>query len=222
MKTLVFASVLTGLACVGAAEAAIVHQQPASPLTAYSSKSYGVPLSQELLDGEAWSMVAFQVYSDYYYSSGDASWDSHTSLMQGSEVEIALEGAQVANLAVGTRIAGDTSFSTGSATLGAYYRWKSMSGGWSSPSYGGTFGGGTLVAGYLGLELNDGADTYYGWMRIDVTADAAQRMNIHEWAINTTPGESILVGQTVATPEPMSLAILSGGAGLMLLRRRRH
>ena len=69
---------------------------------------------------------------------------------------------------------------------------------------------------YLKLAFPISGETHYGWMRMQNVGGEAHFL---EWAYNTNPGESIVVGQTV--PEP-SLVILSFlGIPLFGLLRRR-
>jgi len=49
--------------------------------------------------------------------------------------------------------------------------------------------------GYVGLTLVVGANTYYGWVRIQVASDTSN-MIIKDYAYNSTPGEAINAGQT--------------------------
>ncbi len=48
---------------------------------------------------------------------------------------------------------------------------------------------------YLGFRLNEGEQTKYGWIRLDVS-DGNQSINIGDFGYNNTDGESILAGQT--------------------------
>lgn len=223
MKRLLIISAVIGLGLTGLAglsEAAIIHQQPAPALTASSNKAYDKPLNATLIDSTPWSQIKFTVFSDYYSSSGNLTYTGYTCLNSDSSVQIALAGTAVMNLTPDTPVSDALTFSSGQINLASFWRYRGYGSTTWDTSYGGTFGGGTLTPGYLGLSLHDGADTYYGWMRIDVTANSIELMNIHEWAINMTPNETILVGQTAAVPEPASLGLLASGAMLLLRRRR--
>jgi hypothetical protein len=48
---------------------------------------------------------------------------------------------------------------------------------------------------YLGLRITIGADKYYGWVRMDMPADASS-ITIKDYAINTVANEGLLAGET--------------------------
>jgi hypothetical protein len=50
---------------------------------------------------------------------------------------------------------------------------------------------------YLGFRFSVGANTHYGWVRLDVAANA-ETITIKEYAFNATPGGAINTCQTVA------------------------
>jgi hypothetical protein len=52
----------------------------------------------------------------------------------------------------------------------------------------------TTDDGYAGLQLNDGFNTYYGWVRLSVSG--TNSITIKDYAYNSIPGQSILAGQT--------------------------
>ncbi len=92
-----------------------------------------------------------------------------------------------------------------------------------------TFGAGSGLwalnaSNYLGFSFN-AADGFkrYGWLRIDVGADPTIR-TIMEVGYNNTPGQSILVGQTVV-PEPSTVVmgmLATGATGVLAWRRRKR
>ncbi len=51
---------------------------------------------------------------------------------------------------------------------------------------------------YLGLRITIGADKHYGWVRMDIPADASS-ITIKDYAINTVANEGILAGETGTT-----------------------
>ncbi len=61
---------------------------------------------------------------------------------------------------------------------------------------------------------------YFGWLRISHSMDN-ERLTIHDWAWNSTLGETILAGQI---PKPATYAILValGALGFVMARRRRR
>ncbi len=220
MKHLLMGLTLVGVCLAGygqRAEAAILHEI-ADPALSGSASKTATTLSVTLVEGAPWSEVKLRLYSDYYYSSGNADWTCHTRLASDSSVQIAALASEARNLGLDEVVFDTLDFSSGQTHLAGYSRYKDIWSGWSSPSYSGPFGGGSLVSGYLGLRLQNGADTHYGWMRLDVTGSTTQTVTIHEWAVNLTPNQPIQVAQVV--PEPASLAVLLAGVAPLLRRRR--
>ena len=53
---------------------------------------------------------------------------------------------------------------------------------------------------YVGLQLINGGQTYYGWVRMDVTVSiGSASMTIKDYAYNSIPNQPILAGQTNVT-----------------------
>jgi len=77
--------------------------------------------------------------------------------------------------------------------------------------------------GYIGLQLSDDGNTYFGWAQVtteNFDNDNA-RLIIHDWAYNNTPGQAIQAGQTSdAIPESNSMALFMVCAGSFLSFRR--
>jgi hypothetical protein len=58
----------------------------------------------------------------------------------------------------------------------------------------------SVVDGYIGLQLINGGQTYYGWVRMDVTVSTSSAsMTIKDYAYNSIPNQPILAGQTSTT-----------------------
>ena len=55
-----------------------------------------------------------------------------------------------------------------------------------------------VVDGYFGFKFDISGNIHYGWMRIDVPANAVE-MTIKDWAYNSVPDEKILAGAIGAT-----------------------
>jgi hypothetical protein len=92
--------------------------------------------------------------------------------------------------------------------------------------YGPSSGGPLLDTGtsYLGLALDIGGQTHYGWAEfaVDGTGGTDLQLNLIADAYETTPNVGIDAGAMTDVPEPGTLALLAAGmAGLALLRRRR-
>lgn len=71
---------------------------------------------------------------------------------------------------------------------------------------------------YLGFQLVEGGQSYYGWIHLSNFDAPGASLYIKEWAYNTTPGQSITVGQV---PEPGTIALLVTGGVLLVWRRRK-
>lgn len=76
--------------------------------------------------------------------------------------------------------------------------------------------------GYIGFKFTDGAGLETGWASVTANGvSAGNSFTLNSYAYSTA-GESIRAGQTIAVPEPGSLALLAmGGAGLLAWRQRR-
>jgi Secretion system C-terminal sorting domain len=56
--------------------------------------------------------------------------------------------------------------------------------------------------GFLGLKIVSGTQTYYGWVRLNISMDVTPILGsykIIDYAYNTIPNQPILAGQTIAT-----------------------
>lgn len=91
---------------------------------------------------------------------------------------------------------------------------------------------GYTVHGYLGFQLSNGTDDYFGWVDMYVPSDGYA--NIVSIAYENCANVGIAAGQTVSScaqtpdnvstdlPEPSPLALLAiGAAGVAVMRRRR-
>lgn len=75
--------------------------------------------------------------------------------------------------------------------------------------------------GYLGFYFEGSDGPQAGWLDLSLgpTDDSLELISL---AFEDTPNTPFLAGQTVATPEPSTFALLAlGAAGMMALRRRR-
>lgn len=57
---------------------------------------------------------------------------------------------------------------------------------------------------YMGIKFQIGANTHYGWVRVNVLADVTS-MTLKDWAYNATADEQILAGQMTAGVEEGAL-----------------
>jgi hypothetical protein len=83
----------------------------------------------------------------------------------------------------------------------------------------GDWSGTAITDGYVGIELNPGDGTHYGWLHfIDNPTTPTHSLTLVDWAYESAVGVGI---STSAVPEPSSLAL--GGVGiaaLIILRKR--
>jgi hypothetical protein len=76
--------------------------------------------------------------------------------------------------------------------------------------------------GFLGLRVNLGGTTHYGWADVGINRVGADSFNhtLYGYAYEDTPGMEIAAG---AIPEPSTAALLvAGAAGVASMRRRRQ
>lgn len=104
-----------------------------------------------------------------------------------------------------------------------FYQYVSYSGPYSS----GIWLDSPTNPGFIGLELNNGGQTNYGWLEfsLDNTGGSDLLVDFIAYGLETNPNQPIATGATtdsVAVPEPASLSLFAaGGLGLAALRRRR-
>jgi hypothetical protein len=79
---------------------------------------------------------------------------------------------------------------------------------------------------YIGgrIETTPGSNQFnYGWIRISTPSSDAGSVVVHDWAYETTVGQSILAGQTSSIPGGGAIALFSlGAAGLGRWRQRKQ
>lgn len=92
----------------------------------------------------------------------------------------------------------------------------------------GKFAGGNFTDGTtadLGFYFTEADGLHAGWASLTSVAPDANnyKLTLNSYAYNNVANQSILAGQTVATPEPASVSLIAmGAAGLAELRRRRR
>lgn len=73
---------------------------------------------------------------------------------------------------------------------------------------------------YIGLSFPSGANTYFGWVRVDIKNSAGTFL-IKDWAYESQSGVGIRAGDGLV-PEPSTLGLLAcGAAGIAAIRRQR-
>jgi hypothetical protein len=82
---------------------------------------------------------------------------------------------------------------------------------------------------FAGIRFQSAGQPHLGWVRIrlrDTNSDGwADTVTAVDWAYNSVAGAPILAGDTGATPEPGTKAMVLlalGAAGVLALRRRRN
>jgi hypothetical protein len=91
-------------------------------------------------------------------------------------------------------------------------------GGADGPLQVGLFTG--LQSAYLGLQFQEGGQTYYGWARVGVPYTGLDAVWLYDYAYETVPNTPIFAGEG-AVPEPSSFALLLvSGAAFWLVRKR--
>ena len=80
-----------------------------------------------------------------------------------------------------------------------------------------------FIGGRMETSVGSG-QFYYGWIQISTPAFDTGSVTVHDWAYETTPGQSILAGQTIsAIPGGGAMALFSlGASGLGRWRRRKR
>lgn len=123
-------------------------------------------------------------------------------------------------------IAGTFSYASNVASgqaISALTNWLSASAA-GSMAFGPGYGGDQFLSageGFMAVRWNDGADTFYGWVRVNMNGASENSFTVVDYAF-AGPGESLMTGEGVV-PEPGSLAGLAlGAAGLAAWRRRRE
>jgi hypothetical protein len=85
---------------------------------------------------------------------------------------------------------------------------------------------GNVNSKYIGgrIETTPGSNQFnYGWIRISTPSSDAGAVTVHDWAYETTVGQSILAGQISAIPGGGAMALFSlGAAGLGRWRKRKQ
>lgn len=113
---------------------------------------------------------------------------------------------------IGPGAAGYEWFADGSGLSATY------DGGAEGPLQVGLFTG--LQSAYLGLQFQEGGQTYYGWARVGVPYAGLDAVWLYDYAYQTAPNTPIFAGEG-AVPEPSTLSLLLvSGAAFWLVRKR--
>lgn len=188
------AAAVTGVAVVGDADAQVVYHD-INPDSTFSNNGdvFNLDLNHD-------GTVDFQINLSQN-SGGGSSWFFSTNDVrinpQGSSNSMVITSNYAAALSSGAAIGSANSFTTSnlmaskwvstsyySTGSGSYYTWTSYS------SYGNWLGAQDK---FLGLKFKIGANTHYGWARLDVSSNADQ-FTIKDYAYNATANTSINAG----------------------------
>ena len=89
-------------------------------------------------------------------------------------------------------------------------------GGAEGPLQIGLFNG--LESAYLGLQFQEGGQTYYGWARVGVPYTGMNAVWLYDYAYETVPNTPILAGEG-AVPEPTTISLFLLATALITLKR---
>ena len=126
-------------------------------------------------------------------------------------------GALIVPLQFGTEI-GSNLPSSDEWTLTEQGPFGVLGPGFSSYSSAGVVGLFVNMTAYAGLRFSIGANTHYGWIKVQEMEFAGGSGIVYEYAYETRPGVPILAG---AIPEPSAWALLFGGGVLMVWLKRK-
>jgi len=127
-------------------------------------------------------------------------------------------GALIVPLQFGTEI-GSNLPSSDEWTLTEHGPFDVLGPGFSSYSSAGVVGLFVNMTAYAGLQFSIGANTHYGWIKVQEIPGLAGGGIVYEYAYETRPGVPILAG---AVPEPSTWALLILGGGLFAWCRRKR
>jgi len=198
------------LALIGSAQAQIVYSDPANLVLASYGNSVGyfnVLTGQTATDSSsiAWD-VSLAVSNPNYPSI------SNSFSTSGRTVRMLFNDDSPVALSAGDAVS--------ASSPGYWFR-----DGWYL-NYGGTQSNlrNDGVPVFMGLQILDGANTYYGWLQLDYNRPYSDGSTgilvLYDFAYNSTPGAAIFAGQT-PIPEQATGAIWCGLAAFALMIRRR-
>lgn len=150
--------------------------------------------------------------TDFIFRSNDSSYGLNNAvLIPVGANEVATASLYLANLSLGNSVGASLDWSNSKTTISVT---GELLGG--QPFEEGNFA--YQTSGYIGFDLVKDGQNYYGWMEVSSILDTALYGTITEWAYETSPNTSIVVGEV---PEPSMWALLTLGA-LFLFGRGRH
>ena len=144
---------------------------------------------------------------------GNAVWNTASTASPGSLQ--AYSGDYLQNLSEGTTISSTLTYD---AEGGSFFSYSDPDD-YEETTSGNFYTTGTTT-GYIGLQLNNGDDTYYGWAQVtaaNCNNFSSASLTVHDWAYNNVDGELITAG---AVPEPATAGLL-GISALALYGIRR-
>ena len=168
-----------------------------------------------------YSRVSGGAYSTYFFYTNQAvAGLQQVPFVLPNAADLLLNGTfDVQRLSSGQTIsAGAGAFGDGWRRLNSYSEFSGLEQG-TWPASG---------AGFVGLALKRGADTHYGWIRLQLEDQgslngppdgASDKITVVDWAWETVADRPIVAGAVV--PEPSTLQLLAAGAlGVHVFRKR--
>ena len=142
------------------------------------------------------SMVAQNQTGSFSYGTGMVSYGLDYGVVQavvgtGANSGWMASNSAVANVAAGAAIGGAGSFSGGSGMVGYQVN---ITYGAPLSAYNTSYGGGNFVDStdaYIGVKFDAAGAAHYGWVRIDLSADALT-LTVKDYAYEATPGDPII------------------------------
>lgn len=205
-------SALAGtFAIAGAADAQIIYTDVNPDVTITGNMvTHSVDMNNDgTIDYIATTLDNVYSYTTYYYGMTlNVAIDYKASLLQpnNGNAWLATSSSAAEVLNNGALINAAANWASSSSSFGGLLAAEgdfSITTTGGTPVYGGPISVGNwagVADRYVGVRFDVGANTYYGWVRLTVSADGGT-ITIKDYAYNATPNGSINAGQAVAIEE---------------------
>lgn len=158
-------------------------------------------------------LICDGIFGSFLYPKGS---NSLVIVPQTGELNVAVGANLVAALGSGDVIGSDVS------SLNPFFEWYNLATNTvgnsclADQNTAGQLGYFYSQTAYIGFDLVQNGENYYGWMEVQNPFNVAAG-SIVAWAYESQPNTPIMAG---ATPEPTTLGVLALGAGLLVFRRK--